>query len=94
MRRIACAANRSKGLGKNSYIVLGVRHFDDHMRKLIKEKWGEECLKNKYFEQGFVDNKGEFLNRKQAFKIAKKAGQIIKKTGGEDSKELFSEDLY
>jgi len=40
-------------------------------------------------EQGFVTDKGKFVNRGQAAKIAYECGQIpIKKS------ELFSEDLY
>ncbi len=42
--------------------------------------------------QGFVDNKGNFLDRKQALEIAQRCGQIKKKHHPKD--ELMSEDIY
>lgn len=42
--------------------------------------------------QGFITNKGRFVNRKEAFKIALDAGQIDESAGV--GGELFSEDLY
>ena len=44
-------------------------------------------------EQGFVDQYGVFLNRKQALGVAEEAEQIIRRCGGDDT-ELFSENLY
>lgn len=94
MKRIVCAANRSLNkVNDVHYLVLGVRHFDDIMRKQIIERFGEEFCKNYHWEQGFIDNKGKFLTRKQAFVIAQNADQIITKnidTYG----TLYSEDLY
>ena len=43
-------------------------------------------------DQGFMTDKGRFVDRLEACKIAKSAGQIINKTGPED--DLFSEDLW
>ena len=45
-------------------------------------------------EQGFIDQHGQFYTREQAFVIATANNQIRRKTGGVDSKQLFSEDLY
>jgi hypothetical protein len=42
--------------------------------------------------QGFVDNKGNFLTRKEALLIAEKENQIIRRCGGDV--ELYSENLY
>ena len=42
--------------------------------------------------QGFITNKGRFVNRKEAFQIALAAGQIDESAGV--GGELFSEDLY
>ena len=42
--------------------------------------------------QGFVTNEHKFVNRRQACTIARKAGQIMKKTG--PAFELYSEDLW
>ena len=43
-------------------------------------------------EQGFVDNKGNFLTRKEAGRIALENGQIAKLSHPDG--ELYSEDLY
>jgi len=40
-------------------------------------------------EQGFITDKGKFVNRSQAAQIAYECGQITKPKA-----ELFSEDLY
>lgn len=43
--------------------------------------------------QGFITNKGRFVNREQAAKIAKRARQIIK-TGKRKVIYLLSEDIW
>ena len=80
-RRIVCAANRIGGT-----LTLGVRHYDDIMRNCCKKLDG-------YAEEGFVDNKGVFLTRTEAWPIALAAGQIIRRCGG-DGVKLYSENLY
>lgn len=45
-------------------------------------------------KQGFVDNKGRFLRRKQALTIAQNAGQVIKQSAGTWAHGLFSEDVW
>lgn len=45
-------------------------------------------------KQGFLDNTGRFLDRKQALKLAKLNGQLIRGTSGYQGNELFSEDLW
>lgn len=90
MRKIVCAAIQN--IQYNSVVILGIRHFDKNMRsQIIPFALSAE---NKWWNQGFIDNKGNFLDRKEAYKIAKEAGQIIEKTGGKDSQELYSEDVY
>ena len=42
--------------------------------------------------QGFVTSTGRYVNRRVAWTIAEKAGQIIKQTGPKGT--LFSEDLW
>ena len=42
-------------------------------------------------EQGFVTNKGRFVDRQEAMLIARAAGQVISDT---TSDTLYSEDLY
>lgn len=44
--------------------------------------------------QGFVDDAGKFLTRKEAFIIATESGQINRREGGYDGPLLFSEDLW
>lgn len=82
--RIVCAANKYK----DGTVVCGARHFDMLMHNVLAKleiKPGKE-------EQGFVDNKGQFLTREEARVIAFQNGQIehvsIHPT------RLFSEDLY
>lgn len=41
--------------------------------------------------QGFLTSEGEFVNRRQAFEIAKAAGQLI---GHQETNELYSEDIF
>lgn len=93
---VVCAAMR-----KNGVIVCGARHFDSVMRPIIDKLdmgYGE-------WEQGFIDQNGHFLTRKEAWKIADENGQIRRGTGWEtqydprpagikDDGVLFSENLY
>lgn len=79
--RIVCAANKVGGT-----LILGVRHHDEIMRYCCKKLDG-------YAEQGFVDNRGQFLTREEAWPIALAAGQIIRRCGG-DGVKLYSENLY
>ena len=44
------------------------------------------------YKQGFLTNLNRFVDRQEAWEIAKKANQIIKVSGGEGT--LYSEDLY
>jgi len=84
---IVCSAIRHKNGGG---IICGPRHFDSIMNDQIRNNaykgWSDS-------EQGFVDQFGKFLTRKEARDIAKQKNQIIRRVGG-DSQELFSENLY
>jgi hypothetical protein len=44
-------------------------------------------------EQGFIDQFGVFMTREEAYVVAKAAGQIKYRCGGDDG-VLFSENLY
>lgn len=59
---------------------------------LVKYGWQEDSLTRCETIQGFITNKGRFVNRKEAFQIALAAGQIDESAGV--GGELFSEDLY
>lgn len=58
--------------------------------EMAKRGYGPECMHN----QGFVTDKGRFVDRWEARRIATLAGQIgeTKKTNPQN--ELFSEDLW
>lgn len=75
-------------------IVCGLRH--GNCIQTIKEldpKWH-----NATKVQGFINHKGEFLDRKEAFKYVQEIGQCneTQRYYWEDHKqdELYSEDLY
>ena len=44
--------------------------------------------------QGFLDETGRFLGRVGAFQLASDNGQLQRKPGGYEGRELFSEDLW
>jgi hypothetical protein len=44
-------------------------------------------------EQGFIDQRGNFVDRKTAWNIAEANGQIIRRVGN-DQPVLYSENLY
>ena len=84
-QRIVCAANRYEPTGR---IILGARHWDDFMRAQVNgEGYGGK------WEQGFIDNRRMFLTREEAWIIAEREGQIVRRCGG-DGVQLFSENLY
>jgi len=85
---IVCAAMRSM---KTGAIICGARHYDSIMHQAINALGGKEAVGR--MEQGFIDQRGNFLTRAEAHVIAKKEGQIRRRCGGDD-KELFSENLY
>jgi len=84
--RVVCAANRHRESGR---IICGARHWDKIMRaqKLPTEYWSD-------FDQGFINQFGQWLNREESYIIAKEQGQIIRPDGTHDDKTLFSECLY
>lgn len=74
-RRIAQAA-----YNYNGYIVTGTRHSCPIMEMQIRvmEEVLEEWCNGDKMIQGFTDQYGNFLTRKEAYPIAKAAGQIIR----------------
>jgi len=89
IQRIVCAANTYNYNGE-VLIVPGPRHLDQTMRKLVKTLG--LGLKEE-IEQGFIDQWGNFLNRKEALEVAKRQGQCIRSIGYEPN-QLYSEMLY
>ncbi|MGL5156029.1 MAG: hypothetical protein ACRC9G_09135 [Aeromonas veronii] len=84
-RRVVCAANRMP----DGTLILGARHWDPLMcehARLLGVKGGDEV-------QGFIDQNRQFLTREEAWVVAREAGQIIRRVGGDEGC-LYSENLY
>ena len=95
--RIVCAAIRMHfyhSYGEEQLVVCCVRHGGEGLYHVIDSLNDRMKLAHKEHEdeQGFVNQRGEFLNRFEALLVAAVAGQLIKKTMPAD--RLFSEDLY
>ena len=95
-RRVVCAALRTAAMPN---LILGPRHFDETMRRQIREGIDEGAWVNRTWmgaEQGFIDQRGVFLTRTEAWKVAYAALQIIRRVGGDtaDGGTLYSENLY
>ncbi len=76
-------------------VLCGVRHGDCFAQ--LKGLGFEPKKGYREIEQGFVDNKGNFLNRREAWHTAAMCMQlsfnnVIDNVGGDP--ELFSEDLW
>lgn len=84
MRRVVCAAIRS-----GERIICGVRHMDAIMVAAITSIPDHGTSQ---WEQGFVDQRGEFLTRYEALDVASAAEQLIRMP--HRTAKLFSEDLY
>lgn len=101
-RWVVCAANRSVTTGR---IICGARHYDTIMRShTVRPKgilywicrlFGKTLarLRKEWrgSEQGFIDQCGVFMDRREAYQVALASGQI--KPGAVNGR-LYSEDLY
>jgi hypothetical protein len=83
-QRIVCAANRNRKSGR---IICGARHWDNIMRsqKREDENWTG-------WDEGFIDQFGQFLNREEAWLSAQEQGQIRCEVSSPGT--LYSENLY
>ncbi|AMO55669.1 hypothetical protein [Endozoicomonas montiporae] len=90
-QRIVCAAVEIDG-----FIVTGYRHYDQIMNavidKVFTEKQFNQLMRDDLIRDGFIDNRGAFLDRKAAWEIALKNKQIIRDLPSAGA--LFSENLY
>lgn len=84
---VVCAACKLDGV-----VVCGARHWD----KVMRAQAGAIGVKIPFKgEEGFIDQFGDFLSRKEAMEIVKKNGQRFDiERNGERDDELFSEGLY
>jgi hypothetical protein len=98
---IVCAANRHKE--DHSSILLGVRHcdgfmanFKDNLMIANEEAYRLEFDYETGWEQGFIDQFGNFYNRQEAWVVAEANGQIKRRVGGDTANggTLYSENLY
>lgn len=85
---VVCAAIRSR---VSNRVICGARHLDSVMRDQITHGGGRDEWRGA--EQGFIDQFCVFLSRKEAYEVAKAAGQIRRRCGGDDG-HLYSENLY
>lgn len=88
---VVCAANRFKDV-----ILSGARHFDSVMRNQIEhmKEDSKPSAKGERWEQGFINQFGEFLTREEALVVVKESGQSFNADRNGSSTELFSEGLY
>lgn len=86
-RRVVCAANRHRV--NKLLVICGARHWDKLMR-VQANAMGQDC---KAWDQGFVDQFGDWMTREEAWIVAADQNQIRRRCG-EDGESLFSENLY
>lgn len=98
--RIVCAANRfvlkDGDNPPQTFIVAGARHHDSVMNPVIKALCQEDRDRLEGMQQGFIDQRGNFYSRREAWEIAERNDQIARRCGGDgpDGFGLFSENLY
>ena len=88
-RIVVTAANK---LGDTGILLVGARHWDSVMRAQWKVLKNTVEVEQKDIEQGFIDQYGQFLSRKEAFIVANENGQKL--IGENWHNELFSENLH
>jgi len=90
-RRIVCAAYTME----DGMIISGVRHLSPDMRATMHKIYGDGYhmkISREHHAGGFIDQYGIYYNRKDAWVIAERQGQIINDCSCEGT--LFSENLY
>lgn len=87
-RSVVCAANKYGDL-----VFVGVRHFCPVMQFNMRGHDIPALRKERGEVQGFIDQHGVFMDRKEAAIVAKESGQLAR-YGDNIPEILFSEDLY
>lgn len=94
MRRVVCAAIRAA----DGELLLGIRHYSRDMHEQILRRSDGLKFKHRHDEdQGFVDQRGVFMSREEAYAVARDAGQLWRPDAcgnGIDGMKLYSEGLY
>ena len=94
---IICAAIKIQIEGLDHETIIPCRRHGDAFH-ILKDLGFTPKVKYKEIAQGFINHKGEFLDRKEAYIHALECGQLsattreCKRTNRET--ELYSEDLY
>lgn len=89
--RIAGVASRAP----SGLVVCSVRHGDEVFYRTIEKMELDEKDSNLHaWTQGFVTNRFVFVNRKEAWRIAERQGQVKFKLPCDDAKRLYSENLH
>jgi len=84
--RIVCAA-----IQIGNVLLIGARHYDSHM-VAQKKRYGLKGARSEEI-QGFIDQHGNFYDRRQAWDIAVTENQIRRPIDGNEG-VLYSENLY
>lgn len=91
-RRVICAACKYP----DGTMLVGPRHFDktmcDQYHKMAAA--GKAPHQESDTEQGFIDQDGVFMDRREALAVALAAGQVDMTKKSPPADRLFSEDLY
>ena len=85
---IVCAAN----MNDKGVIICGARHWDSAMR--AQAEFIPSNGPHEHWKQGFINQFGEFRNRKDALAIVKSNGQPFNQDRNSATDELYSEGLY
>lgn len=90
MRVIVCAAIRAE----DGSLLLGIRHYSQDMQDQLEQRGDREKFYHRGDDdQGFVDQYGVYLTRREAFIVARSANQINDYEAC-TGYELYSEGLY
>ena len=97
-RRVVCAAIRAA----DGELLLGIRHYSPDMHRQIEQRLDGAKFKHRNDEdQGFADQWGKWMSRRDAYKHAYRNGQILHPDAcGKSLDEfgtvetLYSEGLY
>lgn len=87
VEKVVCAANRLN----DGTIICGARHWDDIMRNVADKIIG---TRKADAEQGFINQFGVFLTRKEAMSVVRASGQPFNQDRNGSCDSLFSEGLY
>lgn len=89
-RRVVCAAIRAD----DGSLLLGIRHYSPDMHKQIEHRDdGAKFMHRDDRDQGFVDQWGVWMSRREALNVAKAADQL-RTSPIWDEHRLYSENLY